>query len=129
VTKLTATGPERWDYATAPLFLAVGVTLSLVVFPPPSGYVGITVVTLGDGVAKIVGRRWGRTVIPFNKPKTIEGTLAGLIVSAFAASLFTPPPIALLAATLGMLIEALPSPVNDNLSVPLLTGLATIITT
>jgi len=126
VTKLAATGPERWDYATAPLFLAMGVILSLVVFPPPSGYVGITVVTLGDGVAKIVGRGWGRIVIPFNKPKKVEGTLAGLAVSALVASLYVSPGRALLAASAGMLVEALPLPVNDNLLVSVIASLAAL---
>lgn len=126
LTKLAATGPERWEYATAPLFLAAGVTLSLVVFPPPSGYVGITVVTLGDGVAKIVGRQWGRTVIPFNKPKKAEGTLAGLAASALVASLYVSPARALLAAGAGMLVEALPTPVNDNLLISIVASLAAL---
>jgi len=126
VTKWAATGSERWDFATAPLFLAIGFTLSLLVFPPPSGYVGATVVTLGDGVAKIVGKNWGRVIIPFNKPKKVEGTLAGLAVSALAASLYTSPIRALLAASAGMLSEALPMPVNDDLLIPVVASLAAL---
>lgn len=127
VTRWAATGPERWDFATSPVFLAVGFTLSLVVFPPPSGYIGTTVVTLGDGVAKIVGGRWGRLMIPFNKPKKVEGTLAGLAVSALVASIYTNPVSALLAASAGMLVEAIPTPVNDNLLIPVVASLVALV--
>jgi dolichol kinase len=127
LTRYAATTAERWDIATAPLYLAAGVVISLVVFPPPSGYVGITVVALGDGAAKIVGRRWGRTTIPFSKPKKLEGSIAGVAVSALAASLYASPSKALLAAIVGMTIEALPLPINDNLLIPLAASLVALL--
>lgn len=118
LTKLAVTGSEQWDLALAPLYLAVGVTLCLIIFPQPPGYVGITVVTLGDGVAKIFGRRWGRIVIPFNKPKTVEGTLAGVVASALITSLYISPLKALVVTSIGMLTELIPTPINDNLLIP-----------
>ncbi|MCJ7609172.1 haloacid dehalogenase-like hydrolase [Candidatus Bathyarchaeota archaeon] len=127
LTRHAATTAERWDIATAPLYLAAGVVISLVLFPPPSGYVGIIVVALGDGVAKIVGRRWGRTTIPFNKPKKLEGSIAGVAISALAASLYASPSKALLAAIIGMTIEALPLPISDNLLIPLVASLAALL--
>jgi dolichol kinase len=93
---------------------------------PPSGYVGITVLSLGDGTAKIIGRRFGKTIIAFNKPKTIEGTLAGLIVSGLVASLYGSPPRAIIAAGLGMLAEIIPTPINDNLLVPIVASLTAL---
>jgi phosphoserine phosphatase/dolichol kinase len=127
LTRHAATTVERWDIATAPLYLAAGVVISLVLFPPPSGYVGITVVALGDGVAKIVGRRWGRTTIPFNKPKKLEGSMAAVAVSALAASLYTSPSKALMAAIIGMTIEAIPLPISDNLLIPLAASLVALL--
>ena len=127
VTRSATVAQERWDYAIAPLLFAIGIVSTLLIFPPNVAFAAVTVATLGDGIAKVVGKRWGRWAIPFNKPKTVEGTLAGLVVSAVAASIYTSPLIALFAATVGMVVEALPSPVNDNLSVPLLAGLATSI--
>jgi HAD superfamily phosphoserine phosphatase-like hydrolase len=126
MTRWAATGSEHWNLATAPLYLALGVILCLAFFPPPSGYVGITIVTLGDGVAKIVGRRYGKTMIPFNKPKKLEGTLAGIAISVLVASIYTTPMKALLAAGIGMLVEALPTPVNDNLLIPVVASLAAL---
>lgn len=127
LTRLAATGSERWDFATSPLYFAAGVILCLTFFPTPSGYVGITVVTAGDAVAKIIGRRWGRNLIPFNKPKTVEGTLVGLAVSALIASLYVNPIKALLAASLGMFVETIPTPVNDNLLIPLVASFSVLI--
>lgn len=125
LTKLAATGSEHWDLAVAPLYLAAGVLFCLAI-TPPSGYVGITVLSLGDGTAKIIGRRFGKTIIAFNKPKTIEGTLAGLMVSALVASLYVNPPKAILAAGLGMLAEIIPTPINDNLLVPIVASLTAL---
>jgi len=123
ITQSAAVAQEQWDYAIAPLLFAIGVVFTLLVFPSNAAYVGVTVATLGDGIAKVVGKRWGKRTIPFNKPKTLEGTLAGLAVSALAGSMYTSPPIALFAAAVGMTVEALPSPVNDNLSVPFIVAL------
>lgn len=127
LTRLAATGSERWDFATAPLYFAAGVILCLAFFPPPSGYVGITVITVGDVVTKMIGKRFGRNVIPFNKPKTVEGTLAGIAVSALIACLYVSPIKALLAASLGMFVEAIPTPVDDNLLIPLVASLSSLI--
>ena len=125
LTRLAATGSEHWDFAAAPLYLAAGVLFCLVI-TPPSGYVGITVLSLGDGTAKIIGRRFGKTIIAFNKPKTIEGTLAGLIVSGLLANLYVNPIKAVLAAGLGMLAEIIPTPINDNLLVPIVASLTAL---
>jgi phosphoserine phosphatase len=125
LTRLAATGSEQWDFAAAPLYLALGVLFCLTI-TPPSGYVGITVLSLGDGTAKIIGRRFGKTVIAFNKPKTIEGTLSGLMISGLVASLYVNPLKAILAAGLGMLAEIVPTPINDNFLVPIVASLTTL---
>ncbi len=127
MTRNATVAQEQWDYAIAPLLFAIGVVSTLLIFPPNAAYVGVTVATLGDGVAKVVGKRWGRRTIPFNKPKTFEGTLAGFVVSTLAGCIYTSPPVAVFAAAVGMAVEALPSPVNDNLSVPFAVAFATSI--
>jgi len=128
ITRNAAVAQEQWDYAIAPLLFAIGIVSTLLIFPPNAAYVGVTVATLGDGTAKVVGKRWGRKTIPFNKPKTFEGTLAGFAVSALAGCIYTSPSVAVFAAAVGMAVEVLPSPVNDNLSVPFVVAFATSIT-
>ena len=109
----------------APLYLAIGVTASLLIFPDPVSYAAIAVVTLGDGAASIVGRRYGRHGIP-GTGKTAEGSAAGFACAAAGAMLFIEPHLAVPAAAIGMAVEAVPlRRVNDNISVPLITGFST----
>jgi dolichol kinase len=51
----------------------------------PAGAVTLLVLCVGDGVADLVGRRFGRTRIPWNADKSVQGTLA-LIGSSFVVS-------------------------------------------
>ncbi len=122
ITLNAANFTERYEFATAPIFLALGITISLLLFPTPLNYASIAIVTLGDSAASIFGKLFGKTSIPFNKGKNLEGSLAGLAFAYFGASVFLQPLHALIGATIGILVEALPLPINDNLSTPLATG-------
>jgi dolichol kinase len=64
------------------------------------------------------------TSLPFNKGKTIEGSLAGFVFAFLAGTFFVSPLLALVGAAIAMTIEVLPLPINDNVSVPILTGAA-----
>jgi len=96
---------------------------------------GSMVMGLGDGFASIVGRRWGRHVYRvWRHPKTLEGSLAMLVFSWIAAAavllamtglpfqavLIRASAIAVLAA----LIEGASPWGLDNITVPILSGLA-----
>lgn len=122
ITKLAAVGEERWEFATAPIFFALGIALSLSLFPPQTAYTAITVLTLGDSTATIAGKRLGNTAFPYNKAKRIEGMATAILVSTLASLLFVPPTQALLVSTACMLVESLPIPVDDNLVLPLVAG-------
>jgi len=81
---------------------------------------------LGDTAAAIVGLSIGRVRI-FRK--TLEGTLAGLLVCIGVAWLVSilpgldfPLGIGILGAVSASVVEALPIEVNDNVVVPLLSG-------
>jgi dolichol kinase len=67
--------------------------------------------------------KFGRTRIPYNKGKNLEGTLFGFLFGFLGAMIFVDPVRALIAATVAMLVESLPSPINDNLTIPLASGL------
>ncbi len=123
VTRRAAVGREVYDFAATPIFFALGIVLSLVIFPAQTGYASVAILTLGDGVATLFGKLAGRVVIPFSRPKTVEGTAMGLIAAIVGASLFISPFRALTAAAAAMAVELVPLPVNDNLSIPLVSGL------
>jgi dolichol kinase len=113
-----------YEFATAPIFFALGIMLSLVLFPAPANYAAVVILTFGDGFATIFGKKFGRTVIPFNKGKRLEGSVFGFLFAFLGALVFVDPVKALIGATVGMLIEVLPLPINDNLTIPLAAGLA-----
>jgi HAD superfamily phosphoserine phosphatase-like hydrolase len=124
VTRRAATKLEIHEFVTAPVFFALGIILSLLLFPEPSSYASIAVLALGDGAATLFGLKFGKKVIPFNKGKRMEGTLFGSIFAILGAFLFIRNPLkAILGAAAGMLMETLPTPLSDNLTIPLTAGL------
>ncbi|VVC01722.1 Uncharacterised protein [uncultured archaeon] len=76
---------------------------------------GIWLFGIGDGISTLVGQH-GKIKLPYNKRKTLEGSLAfflsGLIGYVFIGPLIIP------AALLAAFIESLPLPIDDNLSIP-----------
>jgi len=83
----------------------------------------LSFIIVGDSFAAVVGRRFGR--IRFAN-KTLEGSL-GCLLGTVIVALLTPGiplSIGLLGAVVATLVEAWPLGVDDNVSVPLMSGLA-----
>jgi phosphoserine phosphatase len=127
ITWRAANKTELYEFATSPIYFALGIATSLLVFPAPIPYVAITTLTLGDGCAHLFGMKFGKTPLPFNKGKNLEGTIAGLLFAFLGATIFVDPTKALIAAAVGMLVEALPLPLNDNFTIPLASGLTLLL--
>ncbi len=123
ITRHAVTAEEDYGFRAAPIFFAFGILLTLLLFPFPASGAAIAAFSLGDSAATIFGKTLGRHTLPFNKGKTLEGSLTGFIAAFLAATVFINPLKALLGATVAMLIESLPLPINDNLAVPIITGL------
>jgi dolichol kinase/phosphoserine phosphatase len=128
VTRAAATQPELYEFATAPMFFATGILLTLLLFPSPVSSVTIAAFCLGDSTASLFGGAFGKRTLPFNKGKTLEGSASCFFFAFCAAIFFTTPTFALLAAVATAIIESLPWPINDNLVTPLLTGLVLVLT-
>lgn len=124
ITRKAAANPELNQFVTAPIFFALAITLSLLILPPSTAYASIAILTLGDGVATLFGKKFGKTPIFFDKQKTIEGSMLGFTLAFLGATLFITPAKALIAASVGMLAECLPAPIDDNVLIPLTSGLA-----
>jgi len=124
ITWNAAITPEIYEFVTSPIFFAVGIMLALIIFPVPVGYASIAIFTLGDGIATLFGKKFGRHVFSYNKGKKIEGTLFGFLFAWLGATLFIVNPLkAFVGAAAGMFVETLPTPVSDNLTIPLISGL------
>jgi dolichol kinase len=117
---------ERASFIVRPIYLALGIILSLIVFPSLIAYASICIGAIGDPVAAIVGSNLGsRRII---RRKTMEGFLAGLGASFLAASLLVTVFLALVGAVGGMLMELLDVP-DDNLSMPIVAGALMVLLT
>ena len=73
VTMYAANKTEFYEFATAPFYFALGIAISLLIFPEPISYVAITVLTLGDGFAHVFGMKFGRTRFPSTKERILRG--------------------------------------------------------
>ena len=71
----------------------------------------------GDSISTVVGKTLGKTKIWH---KTLEGSIAGIIISFIYLTILFSPSIALIAATIGMAMEYLP--IEDNYTIPIATG-------
>jgi uncharacterized protein (TIGR00297 family) len=124
---------------TGILFYPLAVLLLILVFRARLDIVAAAwaILALGDGAATLVGRRFGRTRIPWNPDKTWEGTLAFVICASAGAMLLcwlTQPNVdspqspwfvfgaPFVAALVAALVETVPVRLDDNLSVPFAAG-------
>jgi len=124
ITRKTAAPSELYQLVLAPAYFALGILFTLLIFPVPSSSAAIAIFSIGDSSASIFGGLLSKKPLMLNKGKTIEGSLAGFILAAIAGAFFVTPWKALVGAIVAMTIEVLPLPVNDNLLMPLCTGLA-----
>jgi dolichol kinase len=92
-------------------------------YTKPIAVAALTFIIVGDTLAALIGRRFGRH--RFGR-KSVEGSLAclagTLLVAIFAPDLALP--VALFGATVAAITEALSTRIDDNISVPIISGLA-----
>jgi HAD superfamily phosphoserine phosphatase-like hydrolase len=122
ITRHATTPEELHEFRAAPIFFAFGILLTLLLFPHPANSAAIAIFAIGDSTASLFGKMFGKRTLPFNKAKTLEGSLIGFVFAAIAAAFFVNPLMAVSGAAVAMLIEGLPLPINDNLVLPLVTG-------
>jgi dolichol kinase len=123
ITQKAASKNELYQLVLAPVYFALGILLTLLIFPTNASSAAIAIFALGDSTASIFGRYLAKTPLPFNKDKSLEGSAIGFFFAFLAGSVFVSPPAALAGAAVAMFVEYLPLPINDNLMVPLCTGL------
>jgi dolichol kinase len=102
------------------LFFAVGALATVILFPVQAAVPALVTVAVLDGVATLVGVRFGKNRI--SNGKSLEGTAAAILVTAvFLLPFLTLPGVAVVAVIAG-LIELL-SPIDDNLVIPVVVAL------
>jgi len=124
ITRYAATKGELYEFTTAPIFFALGILLTMLLFPAYASSPAIAIFAFGDSAASLFGKTFGKNELSFNKGKTLEGSLAGFFFAFLGGIFFASPLAALIGAAIAMTVESLPLPVNDNLATPLFTGAA-----
>ncbi len=135
VKAMSRTGDRR-EILRGPLFYGIIFVILTIVFwkNNPIGIVALMLMCGGDGLADILGRAWRSAKIPWNKRKSLIGSmgmlLGGWICSVFVvwiftlAGVFSTPiqaylvPITIIAVA-GTLVESLPLLDVDNITVTL----------
>jgi dolichol kinase/phosphoserine phosphatase len=123
ITRHAASQTELYGFAAAPLYFAIGIVATLLLFPKMAAGGAVAMFCLGDSAASIFGGLISDS-LPFNKGKTWEGSVAGFFFAFLAGTFFVPPVYALAGAAIAMAVEVLPLPINDNIVVPVATGAA-----
>ena len=91
------------------------------------------IMALGDGMATVVGKALRGSALPWNRQKTWSGFISFAVAGTVGAYLLTrwiapeiPPHRTLMvcaaASLLGAVVESIPIPLDDNLTVPLVVG-------
>jgi dolichol kinase len=111
---------ERRSIASSTWY-AIGVAATFALFRPAQAVAAVLVLALADPAASYLGRRWGRRTVG-------TGTVLGsgiFMVGTYLIVLGSIGPVrALPVAVFVTLVELLPWPLDDNLTIPLATGLA-----
>ena len=97
---------ELAGHAYEPLLYLISIAALLVLslfFMPSACYAAIIILTIGDGVAGIVGRAFGKQKLPHSN-KTWLGSLSGLALAALLGFIFIGP-LAIAGAVAGMAVE------------------------
>ena len=106
-------------------YLVVASLVSYTVFSMPVAVLAISFLALGDPSARLVGERFGRLRL-FRK--NVEGVLACLLVCLAAGSIWryvglqVPLAVAITGAVGAAIAESLPLAIDDNMTIPLLSG-------
>jgi phytol kinase len=134
VDSMSRTGDRR-EILRGPLFYGVVFILLTIIFwrKTPVGIVALMILCGGDGIADIIGKRFGKLKIPWSQEKTLAGSLSmvigGFLLASFILWIFVlkgffvgpmvryllPISVIVLVATV---IESLPFKDIDNLSIP-----------
>ena len=108
------------------VYYLIGTLISIALFNRYIASASILILAVGDPMAHIIGRYYGKRKIIINKKKLLEGTLAGIFFGTIAASFFVPWYIAFFGAAFGMMAEAIELELlrlDDNFFIPFVSGL------
>ena len=124
---------ESRDFAGSSYILSASF-LTILLFEKAAAVAAISFIILGDIAAAMIGRKFGKTKIRFslartdsnrNNQKSLQGSLSCLIACLAVAAVvpYLPLWVGLVGALAATVAEGINLPIDDNFSVPLVSGL------
>ncbi|MHA1271338.1 MAG: hypothetical protein ACTSPY_16210 [Candidatus Helarchaeota archaeon] len=103
------------------LFFVIGMTFSSLILSTFPILSILATLSFGDSSYALIGKRFGRHKIPFNKIKSIEGSIGGFIITFIATTLFVGYIYGLLATIIFTVIDVITPriPMCDNIMGPI----------
>jgi dolichol kinase len=114
---------EKNGNFTGAFYIILGGLATIIFFPRYIAFTAITFEILGDVASAMIGRRYGKHFI--RRPKTIEGALGFLVVALLIILLVPKVPytVGIIGAIVATIVESVSIHRDDNLTVPLISGL------
>jgi len=113
--------PHEAEHLIGSTYYMIAALLAVVAFDRTIAIAALTFLVLGDAAAAIVGKRFGR---PLYWGKSLQGSAACFAVClAVGWPLLGRADVAVAGALTAMVAEALPVPMDDNMRVPIFSGL------
>ena len=115
---------EKKGELTGATWVFVGALFTILLVPDPFNIISLLFLSFGDTFAAIIGTRF-----PYIKlgRKTLTGSIAGFsacLTIGLAINVPIAYEIIFIGAFMAMFVEILPLPVNDNVSIPIFSGLS-----
>ncbi|MFQ5453995.1 MAG: diacylglycerol/polyprenol kinase family protein [Candidatus Zixiibacteriota bacterium] len=107
---------------TGASYILISVCLTVALYSKPIAVAALAFIIVGDSLAALIGRKFGRHKFGH---KSIEGSM-GCLLGTMMVAIFVPDlslQIAVSGAVVATIIEAFPMGVDDNVSVPIISGL------
>ena len=124
---------ESFDFAGSSYILSASV-FTILFFDKSVAVAAISFIILGDIAAALIGRRFGKTKIRWslaknnalgNNQKSLEGSFSCFLMCLMVALVVPHLPlwVGIVGALVATGVEGITLPINDNFSVPLISGL------
>ena len=115
-------GHEAAGDFTGATYILISVCCTVAMYDKMIAIAALSFIIVGDTFAALIGRRYGR--LHFGR-KTVEGSLGCLLGTLLVAFLVSSIPswIGVIGAVTATIVEALSFEIDDNISVPIVSGL------
>ena len=129
LTGMASRPRDAGRFVMGPVTLGFGALLALLLYPSVAAAIAIYALAFGDGIASLGGKFFGKIRPSFLFGKSVEGSAACFAIVLFASYAVSGSiHVALTAAFVTMIAEALPLNDYDNLVIPVTVGMAVQLT-